>query len=274
MENKTSHKFTITTPMKIFIAIELLLYLLFIGMDITFSDFDFSPNNIFYKISSIRIFSASMLKYYAILLCFAFSLYRYIKTREKPKGFLTIAMGFTIVSDYFLLLNPEQMIPGLFTFIIAQSVYLYIINGGILQKTVSALGFRIAAAIGIYQIFRFFDIIYYAYSTEMRLTILLGILYAISFLANIIRHIIFLCQTTKAARNGTSCQTPKCMFTFPVLFLIGLILFVLCDINVLICNLHKFVNIYPNDYVTLYYISSVLMWGFYLPSQVIIVLSA
>ncbi|MBO4509742.1 MAG: hypothetical protein J5718_00175 [Lachnospiraceae bacterium] len=274
MENRTSHKFTITTPMKIFIAIELLLYLLFIGMDITFSDFDFSPNNIFYKISSIRIFSASMLKYYAILLCFAFSLYRYIKTIEKPKGFLTIAMGFTIVSDYFLLLNPEQMIPGLFTFIIAQSVYLYIINGGILQKTVSALGLRIAVAIGIYQIFRFFDIIYYAYSTEMRLTILLGILYAISFLANIIRHIIFLCQTTKAARNGTSCQTPKCMFTFPVLFLIGLILFVLCDINVLICNLHKFVNIYPKDYVTLYYISSVLMWGFYLPSQVIIVLSA
>ena len=271
---ETDHKLIFTRPIKIFIAIELALYLLFMGMDITFSDIDFSNTNIFYKIASIRMLSPSMLKYYAILLCFAFSLYRYIKTREKSVGFLTLAMCFTIVSDYFLLLNPEQIIPGLFTFIIAQSVYLYIINGGILQKTVSALGIRVALAIGIYQLLKYFDVIYYAYDSEMRLTILLGIMYAVSFLGNIIRHGVLLFLNKKAAGNESSKPVIKCMFRFPVLFLVGLILFVLCDINVLIYNLHRFISAYYLEYGTLYSLSAVLMWGFYLPSQVIIVLSA
>ena len=183
-------------------------------------------------------------------------------------------MCFTIVSDYFLLLNPEQIIPGLFTFIIAQSVYLYIINGGILQKTVSALGIRVALAIGIYQLLKYFDVIYYAYDSEMRLTILLGIMYAVSFLGNIMRHSVLLFLNKKATGNESSKPVIKCMFRFPVLFLVGLILFVLCDINVLIYNLHRFVSVYYLEYGTLYSLSAVLMWGFYLPSQVIIVLSA
>jgi len=56
------------------------------------------------------------------------------------------------------------------------------------------------------------------------------------------------------------------------LFAWGMVLFLLCDINVGIFNLSGFINVGP-VYEVLYGISSISMWLFYAPSQVLIVLS-
>ena len=65
-----------------------------------------------------------------------------------------------------------------------------------------------------------------------------------------------------------------CLFPHPVMFLIGLVLFLLCDINVMIYNMDGFVNVSSSFYHMLKSSSVILMWAFYLPSQVLIVLSA
>ena len=107
----------------IFIAIELLLYLLFMCIDIYSLQHQGALGGFLYDIALIKGLSPSMLKYYGILLCFVFSLCSYIETKEKARVFLTVAMLFTVISDYFLLLHPEIIVPGLFTFCIAQSIY-------------------------------------------------------------------------------------------------------------------------------------------------------
>jgi hypothetical protein len=57
------------------------------------------------------------------------------------------------------------------------------------------------------------------------------------------------------------------------LFAIGMGLFLLCDINVGLYNLSGFISLPANINEFLYTMSSILMWTFYAPSQVIIALS-
>ena len=57
------------------------------------------------------------------------------------------------------------------------------------------------------------------------------------------------------------------------LFTIGMGLFLLCDINVGLFNLSGFISLPGDIYHKIYSISSILMWTFYAPSQVLIALS-
>lgn len=251
-------KKNIPIPVIAFVTAELLLYLLFMGMDIAMSNSHLSADNIFYRISRIGALNPSLIKYYSILLCFAFSLYLSIKKHELSKRILAAAMCFTIISDFFLLLHPEHLIPGLFTFCAAQSIYLFAISGGDKKKTLITIALRLFLALTASVIILLSGLIRFDNDTNMNAVLFLVLLYAISFMGNIIRQIII----------------RRCIFKHQAMFLTGLLLFVLCDINVLIYNLNGFLNISSQAYFTLRNISSVLMWGFYLPSQVIIVLSA
>ena len=251
----------------IFIAIELLLYLLFMCMDLYSLQHQGALGGFLYDIALIKGISPSMLKYYGILLCFVFSLCSYIETKEKARAFLTVAMLFTVISDYFLLLHPEIIVPGLFTFCIAQSIYLYVITGGDKKKTGIFIGIRIIIAIAGTIVLKVSDIVCFDPDQNMNAVLFLGILYALSFLGNVGRLIVYHVRKKED-------KVPQCLFKRPGLFLIGLLLFVLCDINVLICNMDRFILITSESYYTLRYAATVLMWGFYLPSQVIIVLSA
>ena len=264
----------LSIPTKIFLAIELVLYLLFMGIDIVSCYPGISQDNIFYRLSEIPFFASSHLKYYGIMLCFIFSIFLFITKREKSKALLSAAMFFTLVSDFFLLLHPDIMIPGLITFIVAQSIYLYVITGGDMRKLAYSVAIRIGIAFLAAFILEHTGLIYPGYSRKDQIILFLGLLYAISFFGNVIRHACNIFSHKKAAKTGDVQNKPKCLFKYPVLFMIGLMLFVLCDINVLIFNLYRFMDISSSWYSTLYLISSVLMWAFYLPSQVLIVLSA
>jgi hypothetical protein len=59
-----------------------------------------------------------------------------------------------------------------------------------------------------------------------------------------------------------------------LVYAIGMLLFLLCDINVGLFNLSGFVTIPEEMYSLLYSLSSILMWTFYAPSQVLIALSS
>ena len=59
-----------------------------------------------------------------------------------------------------------------------------------------------------------------------------------------------------------------------LLFAIGMLLFLFCDINVGLFNLSGFVTLPKELYELIYFFSSILMWTFYAPSQVLIALSA
>ena len=105
--------------------------------------------------------------------------------------------------------------------------------------------------------------------------------YGISFLGNILHQIVNVSKEMKsglipaAQKEDVTWQdkfTEKAAFSNRG-FLIGLILFVLCDINVLIYNIGNFLEIAGSGYQTVREISVVLIWLFYLPSQVMIVLS-
>jgi hypothetical protein len=52
-----------------------------------------------------------------------------------------------------------------------------------------------------------------------------------------------------------------------------MVLFLLCDINVGIFNLSGFIALPERIYQMMYSVSSILMWTFYAPSQVLIALS-
>jgi hypothetical protein len=58
------------------------------------------------------------------------------------------------------------------------------------------------------------------------------------------------------------------------IFAAGLVLFLLCDINVGLFNLSGFVSVTGRVVEILYSLSSILMWTFYAPSQVLIAISS
>jgi len=97
-------------------------------------------------------------------------------------------------------------------------------------------------------------------------TVILILFYTISFLSNYLK---FALKTF-----GKKEKDKKCLFPKTKLFFAGLTLFILCDLNVLIFNLYMFININSAFYNNLNSLASIMIWGFYLPSQVIIVLSA
>jgi hypothetical protein len=55
-------------------------------------------------------------------------------------------------------------------------------------------------------------------------------------------------------------------------FTAGMVLFLLCDINVGLFNLSDFLTV-TSTYEIIYELSAVLMWTFYAPSQVLLALS-
>ena len=128
-------------------------------------------------------------------------------------------------------------------------------------------GIRIGAAIIIAVILKGTGIIKYSNDSSLNSVLFLVLLYGISFVWNV--GLLFL----KAVNNRALLKSGGFTFPHPIVFLIGLILFLLCDINVLLFNLSSYINVSSQMYAVLQIASTVLMWAFYLPSQVLIVLS-
>ncbi len=232
---------------------ESILYMIFMCMDITGTNAGIS----------------SVLKYASILICMIFAASGAIPCmrrgafpgRKNAGLLLAAALICTAFSDYFLLFE-ENILPGLISFCVVQTVYLIVICGARVKKAAIILGVRLVltaiAAVAAVMLAGSDGA-----DPDAIPVIAAAGFYAISFLGNILHLIIDIAGT----------KDRSCLFARPVMFAAGLILFLLCDVNVLIFNLDGYIDVGSAAFDTVKNASSVLMWAFYLPSQVLIVLS-
>ena len=263
---KASNKtLKLPVPVIIFIAVEAVLYILFMILDGIDTFTDPLQSSFYMSFAKTGVFSADFLKYYSVIICLIVSIVYYYKTKTKESAALAAAMFFTAFADYFLLLDNKNMTPGLLSFCIVHTVYLYVITNGNLKQTLKYLLIRIAVAFSVSLCLRLTGVVSFDNDINMMPLVFLVIFYGFSFISNLF--------TLFASVMDKTIKDKKCLFDRPVLFLIGLTLFILCDLNVLIYNLGDFIEINSSFYPALREATYILMWGFYLPSQVIIVLS-
>lgn len=215
----------------VFILLEIALYLSFLFID----------KGIF-----VTRIESSTLKYASISLCLAFSLYCLIRKRKMVNCFIPIALVFTLISDYFLLFNTNQnlYVYGLITFIITQLIYfafiLYLRKSKV-ELLINLLGRFLLTIAALVVAF------YLNYSDVLTI---LALVYFVELLSNFL-YSTFLIKFDKKY----------------LIFSLGLLLFIGCDINVGLNNVHLFEGIDYN-------LVNFLMWVFYLPSQVLLSLTS
>ena len=88
------------------------------------------------------------------------------------------------------------------------------------------------------------------------------LLISIFYFVNIVTNVI---TAVRSALRNLACMSN-------VIYAAGMCFFLLCDINVGIFNMSGFIEIPEKLYQILYGVSSILMWTFYAPSQVLIAL--
>ena len=173
-------------------------------------------------------------KFAFIVVCFAIALFSYPFCCDKKNWiWLVFAMAFTVGADYFLVIENWHL-SGVLVFCGAHICYI----SRVLKPSHKLNIFRVLVIIAAIWLFR-----------RESLTVLAG-LYATLFITNIVLHAKF-CKINKP------------------LVLMGLVLFLLCDINVALFNLPRHFDIsftfawaFP------------LIWIFYLPSQLLLSVSA
>lgn len=222
--------FLSSTLKKVFLIlvllVELFLYTLFLYFD--FND--------------INIEISNWLKYVGIIICFLTSLIPiFSKNSAKSQYFIPFSLFFTLVSDYFLLINTDKnlYIFGVVIFIIVQLSYFIYIETLKKNKTsfLISLIFRIVLS-------------------SMLIIIL-------SILQFDLLSIVSACYFVELLMNFITSLSLIKINKFFLIFSIGLLLFIGCDISVGLTNLDLFEGHIKN-------LVSNLMWIFYLPSQVLI----
>lgn len=184
---------------------------------------------------------STFLKYLSILLCFCLLLCR----PQNIDGKLTrAALGFTLLADFFLLVLDRWYGAGVSAFCVVQLIYLARIHRAgrrplalrlVLRAALAALLLAVAGALGALNALTALTLVYFSQLTA-------------NFFASL-----------SLGRQGR-------------LFSLGLLLFIGCDLCVGLCNLSP---ILPGASVlVLLPFAQVGMWLFYLPSQVLITLSA
>jgi hypothetical protein len=175
-------------------------------------------------------------KFAFIACCLAVAVISFFRcTSKKEWAWLVGGLSFTVLADYFLVLRNEHLL-GIAAFCFAHICYIARAIEFKKRQIAYALVFLSAWLCGI-----FFDIVVVA-----------G-LYALLFGINIYV-------------NFKAKHRPK--FNYYAV-LAGLILFALCDINVMLFNLPVYLgvtNIFPWAFT--------LIWVFYLPSQLLLAVSA
>jgi len=178
------------------------------------------------------------LKFVFIVLCFALALGSYFFCKSKRDwAFLSLGMLFTVIADFFLVMQNNHL-PGVATFCFAH--IFYIIRGG-----------QFATPKWKRTIYVMLPLAVVAIAAFAWASVLLAVagLYALLFISNIIINTKF-CKVNRH------------------LMLSGLILFALCDVNVLLFNI-------PQHFDTVIDFSwaFVFIWVFYVPSQLLIAVS-
>lgn len=221
-----------------FIALQSILYVVFLTLDL----------------HGCHSAISSGIKFSMIILCFCFALI-YGKSDNKSIAFcVKAALLFTLISDAFLLLF-DYYIFGLMTFILVQQLYSYRIILANHKKKIMFL-FRLITQMLLSALI---CIILGISGVSMEVLLVLSVFYFICIASN----------TFFSVRATLSWKEHK----GNVLYAIGMVLFLMCDINVGIFNMSGFIALPESIYHSLYQISSILMWTFYAPAQVMIALS-
>ncbi len=245
-----------------FILIQTFLYISFLSLDISNGDVTLS----------------AYLKFSVIILCFCYAL---LFARGADKSILFCMRGaffFTVISDWFLLIQDHYLY-GVITFIVVQQLY----SIRIVLVKISQVENRKHRGEGNQgKANLLFDNEFLScYIQRLFLQIAISlVVYLILHQANImidslvlVSVFYFICITTNTISAVLLTKKPNCT-AGNVLFAVGMVLFLLCDINVGIFNLSNIIVLPKAIYHNIYQLSSVLMWTFYAPAQTLLAISA
>ena len=223
----------------ILLVILILVYFTFLYIDLFQGDF---------------LKHSDKLKFFSMSLVFSISLLigkNYICRRDIL--LLRLALATTLIADFLLLFIKSKHALGVGIFALAQILhnlrYREDFDKKILYNFSAIFVFLILIYLGINR-----------FLGEVDFLIIVSIYYALCLLSATYRAVKLLKSETYPQRNSR-------------MILIGMILFILCDINVLLFNLPRTIaidNLFLINFRNIFYI---LMWFFYLPSQVILALS-
>lgn len=225
-------------PTHVFLYIQLFFYTFYMFLDI---------------MSRHRLLISDIFKYFGILLCFIFTYYLYHKKQTSLKFFVCSVV--VLFADYFLLFGGVYTIYGILLFCVIQGFYFTHI------KSFHQLGIYIILTVMFsfsftYTLFLCFHILHpYVF---------LGIQYILMLSINIVLSIIAY-KHEKTQKN--------------LIFLIGMLFYFMCDINVGLINLPYIESLKNISWIQsiqnspLQTIANLSMWLYYLPAQILIVLS-
>lgn len=220
------------------VLIILISYMLFLYCDY---------NNINFLVSS------SAIKYFSIILCFllCFSL-RDNPIKIRDYNFLQFGLLLTIFADLcLLLLNFFPL--GIAIFCFVQITYSLRYNPNHFRELLKFFLFVLSIIIATYFLLDYFG-------THLDLIFPISLFYSVCLFSSVIMAIRAFIKNLYPSPNK-------------YLILIGMILFLLCDINVGIFNITNLISSNSINTTQLNLISGFLMWFFYLPSQLLLSLS-
>lgn len=233
---KTIHKWRIIKVMLLFISI---LYIWFMYIDI-------------YNTKSF--ISSDGLKFLSMILVFVISLI----TRDDALSFkdlhlLQIGLLITIYADFFLLILNSHYILGIGLFSIVQILYSIRYKSDDIKMTINKFLTIFFSLSFLYIIINFFLI-------KIKFLLIIGLHYSF-------------CLLTSVKRGIDTYRYKKFPKLNSQMIALGMILFLLCDINVGLYNILGFIAFRNKTLNIIYNISSISMWLFYMPSQVLLSLS-
>jgi hypothetical protein len=220
---------------KYFVILESILYFSFLFLD--------SIN----KISA----ASTILKFSSITVCLIFVFITYRRNSEKNTLFMLVILCFTVFADIFLLFTRRFEI-GILSFIVVQLLYSFkikkICKDGCKKYMIEVLVVAIT-----------WNVIILVLKSKGVLTptIVIASSYFIIFTTNLIKCWILVIKDKKRD-------------IYEISFALGLLLFYLCDINVGLNNLNGMGIQMPKLMEVLARNAGILIWFFYLPSQVVL----
>ncbi len=250
---------------------------------------------LFLDLMSKSIIMSRNIKFSIILLCFCYAL---IQKNSAGKGIIfcsKIALLFTLISDLFLLILDYYTL-GVITFIIVQQLYgvrlmleecyNQLVKQETSWKEIDKKGNKDYAMTKGSNLLKQADNnkigklllrkLSYRILVQAAITLVIVIVLLLShvtldglLLVSIFYFICIVTNTISAVKAALNLPRNRSS----VIFAMGMVLFLLCDINVGLYNLSGFI-VMPDGLATFASsVSAILMWAFYAPSQLLITLS-
>jgi hypothetical protein len=162
---------------------------------------------------------------------------------------LQLGLLLTVIADFFLLIVDDYYPIGVAVFAIAQITYTIRFDAGNKANIIK----------NYIVVFLILFLVYAVANSFIKIDILvpISLCYGISLVTNVYKSIVIFRNRIYPNPNA-------------IMVALGMALFLLCDINVALYNILKLIN---ETKGIIYRISSVSMWLYYLPSQVLLALS-